>query len=177
MDALDALASIDAELQALSHPLGSLAYQQAVAQRAEPSGRDVLAYEDAPAPPLMDDELAEAMKQGAADGDQPGDAALGAGPGPVRGRPDDAGAVTGASRGRTATGPRPEGYGQAASSAAATTATRRRAAGARRATGQPAAHTRSRATAQPPSVRAPRRPRRGPRAPTRVNETYQQGGP
>ena len=67
MDALDALASIDAELQALSHPLGSLAYQQAVAQRAEPSGRDVLAYEDAPAPPLMDDELAEAMKQGAAD--------------------------------------------------------------------------------------------------------------
>ena len=63
MDALDALASIDAELQALSHPLGSLAYQKTT--RVAPAGRDVLAYADAdaPAPPLMDDEYNEAKQR------------------------------------------------------------------------------------------------------------------
>ena len=67
MDCLDALAEIDAELAELSHPLGSIAYQKAGTQRAEaPSGRDVLAYDDAPAPPLMDDELAKAKQLDAA---------------------------------------------------------------------------------------------------------------
>ena len=67
MDCLDALAEIDAELAELTHPLGSIAYQKAGTQRAEaPSGRDVLAYDDAPAPPLMDDELAKAKQLDAA---------------------------------------------------------------------------------------------------------------
>ena len=74
MNCLDALAEIDAELNELSHPLGSIAYQKAVAHRGESSGRNVLAYDDAPAPPLMDDELATAKatakELGAADESQ-----------------------------------------------------------------------------------------------------------
>eukprot|EP00964_Phaeocystis_antarctica_P000528 scaffold290_cov39-Phaeocystis_antarctica.AAC.1 len=67
MNCLDTLAEIDAELNELTHPLGSIAYQKAGHQRVEPSGRDVLAYDDAPAPPLMDDELAKAKELDAAD--------------------------------------------------------------------------------------------------------------
>ena len=70
MNCLDALAEIDAELNELTHPLGSIAYQKAGTQRVEPSGRDVLAYDDAPAPPLMDDELAKAKELDAADESQ-----------------------------------------------------------------------------------------------------------
>ena len=67
MNCLDALAEIDAELNELTHPLGSIAYQKAGPQRVGPSGRDVLAYDDAPTPPLMDDELAKAKELDAAD--------------------------------------------------------------------------------------------------------------